>query len=119
MHDCTQAGTAQAVAADRFRKIIADITTERSRQDVKWGEQNHDFPSWLPILMEELGEANRSFLKGMFAEVEAQGAMREGRPVDLTKPAAHLRNFRKEMIETAAVVLAMIECGDRNSWWPA
>jgi hypothetical protein len=118
MNDCTNAGRLQAQAADRFRKIITDITIERARQDSKWGEQNHDYPSWLPILQEEMGEASRSFLKATFTAVEAEGARREGKPVDTTPATAHAANFRKELIETAAVVLAMLECGERNGWWP-
>lgn len=119
MHDLTAAGQIQAQNVERFRKILTDIARERSRQDMKWGEQNHDFPSWLPILNEEMGEASRAFLKLTFAAIEAEGARREGKPVDATPARELAANFRKELIESAAVLLAMLECGDRNNWFGA
>ena len=36
--------------------VIRDIRAERARQEEKWGEQNHDFPTWNVILMEEVGK---------------------------------------------------------------
>lgn len=117
MHDNTNAGKLHAVSVARFQQILRDIATERGRQEAKWGEQNHDFASWQPILLEELGEMNRAFLKATFAEVEAEGARREGQPVDERSIPERRAEFRKEAIQTAAVMLAMIECGDRNNWW--
>jgi NTP pyrophosphatase (non-canonical NTP hydrolase) len=81
------------LSVDRFKAIISQITTERGRQDAKWGEQNHDFPKYYQILNEELGEASKAFLE---------------------KDAA---NLRTELIQCAAVMVAMLECGDRNGWF--
>lgn len=33
-----------------------EVVAERKRQDSGWGEQNHELPIWLAILMEEVGE---------------------------------------------------------------
>jgi NTP pyrophosphatase (non-canonical NTP hydrolase) len=82
-----------AANVDRFNAIMSQITTERGRQDAKWGEQNHDFPKYLTILMEELGEASKAFLEK-----------------DIT-------NLRTELIQCAAVTVAILECGDRNGWF--
>lgn len=70
---------------DRRRAgFIADVLRERTRQDEKWGEQNHDDLYWLGILMEEVGEL-------------AQGII-EGSP-----------NYRKELVQIAAVAVAWAE----------
>lgn len=97
--------------------ILAQIEVERERQDKKWGVQDHHFTnmdvtscetltkhyrgecdkendlgvlSWRTILMEEVSEAIEEAAKG------------------------NVREFREELIQTAAVVVAMIECLDRN-----
>jgi NTP pyrophosphatase (non-canonical NTP hydrolase) len=81
------------LSVDRFTAIMSQITTERGRQDAKWGEQNHDFPKYYQILNEELGEASKAFLEKDFA------------------------NLRVELIQCAAVMVAMLECGDRTGWF--
>lgn len=70
--------------------VLEEISQERKRQDQLWGEQNHALPFWHCILSEEVGEAARSILAG-----NAQGV-------------------RHELVQVAAVAVAMIECIDRN-----
>lgn len=70
--------------------ISEEIKKERERQDQLWGEQNHALPFWHCILAEEVGETARSILAG-----NAQGV-------------------RRELVQTAAVAVAMIEYIDRN-----
>lgn len=72
--------------------VTRDICEERERQEKKWGEQNRTPLGWLPILMEEVGEA-------------AQAAL-QGQPDD----------FRREMVQVAALAVAIIECLDRGKW---
>lgn len=69
--------------------VLEDVLHERERQDEKWGEQNHGRYKWLAILAEELGEAAAAALKG---ETE---------------------NYRKEMIQVAAVAVSAVESHDR------
>jgi len=71
-------------------KIYNQIKAERSRQDNKWGEQNHMPFKWLAILGEEVGESNKAALE------------------------LKLTQYRKELIQVAAVAVAAIECMDRN-----
>ena len=66
------------------------VLEERSRQDQKWGEQNHRDLKWLAILAEEVGEASAAIL--------------EGRPADV----------RTEVVHACAVALAWLECRERN-----
>ena len=76
---------------------LQDVLEERYRQDVKWGEQNHDPITYLSILMEEVGELAQAALHARF-----------GGP----KAAA----LREEALHTAAVALAIVECLDRKKW---
>ena len=86
------------------RKALADVLVERMRQDQKWGEQNWDPQTYLSILTEEVGEAAK----------EANDARWKADPLK-----THLDRFRAEMVQVAAVALAMVECLDRGKWqWP-
>lgn len=102
------------MSASARYEIAGEIIAERSRQDAKWGEQNHrngtggrgsnvqaealrklcddrfrrGEGAWSDILMEEVGEA--------FAEDD---------------PA----RLRVELIQVAAVCAAWVECIDRRS----
>jgi len=93
-----------------MKSVIGAIAEERARQDKKWGEQNHGFDRWYKILGEELGEACRASLEADAAQGEKLSAV--------LRRAEHLCNMRVELIQAAALLVAMIECGDRNEWWP-
>jgi len=80
---------------------VSDIQRERERQDAKWGEQNHDPFLWTAILGEEFGEACQAALQPRFG----------GKTLD---------DYRKELIEVAAVAVQAVECLDRGKWsWPS
>ncbi len=82
-----------------MNKVRDDITTERKRQDEKWGMQNHDNFTWLAILGEEFGEAQKAALEYRFGN-------------------SSLDDYRKELIHVAAVAVAAIECFDRHNTDP-
>jgi NTP pyrophosphatase (non-canonical NTP hydrolase) len=84
--------TASQVQVIRQGKLLHEIMDERDRQDTKWGVQNHDAYKWLAILGEEVGEVNRAALDG------------------------DKQNYREELIQVAAVAMAMVESLDRGSW---
>lgn len=75
---------------------VVDIMTERCVQNAKWGEQNHNPAIWLAILTEEVGEVAQEVLRTKFSK----------------KP--DIFDYRKEMVQVAAVALAAIECFDRD-----
>ena len=75
--------------------VFAEIREERTKQDAKWGEQNHAPADWLMILGEEVGEVNKAALEAKFG-------------------SSTLREYREELVQVAAVTVAMIECFDRN-----
>lgn len=53
------------------------IRIERTRQTEKWGEQNHDMPTWMCILHEETGELSEAILHRKFGGPEAFGELGE------------------------------------------
>lgn len=74
-----------------MEQVLQEIREERLRQNAKWGEQNHDYPTWRVILDEETGEASNAFLEEDWD------------------------NFRVELVQCAAVMVQMIECWDRKN----
>ncbi len=78
--------------------VLAEVLRERTRQDKKWGEQNHHPMDWLSILGEEFGEvceaANRAQWDTHVGEFP----------------------FRQECIEVAAVAVGIVESLDRGKW---
>jgi NTP pyrophosphatase (non-canonical NTP hydrolase) len=75
---------------DGWSLAFQDTRTERTRQDAKWGAQNHQPETWLAILSEELGEMAREILLGSWD------------------------NLRSETVQVAAVAVAFVEAMDRT-----
>jgi len=82
-------------------KILDEIKAERARQDAKWGPQKHKPYEWCMILGEEVGEVNRVALELYFDKFYPY--------TKLTK-----EDYKKELIQVAAVCVHMIECIDDN-----
>ena len=76
-------------------KVLSDVAWERELQDRKWQEQNHGI-EWMSILGEEFGEACQEFNRVHFASCSD-------------------KNLRAELIQVAAVAVAMVECLDRKN----
>jgi len=77
--------------------IYEEIYQERQRQLDRWGFQNHKPIEWLSILMEEVGEVSHEALENHFTDFY---------------PPHSLDDYRKELIQVAAVCVAMIESLD-------
>ena len=75
--------------------VFDEIKKERAAQDKKWGVQNHHPIEWCAILGEEVGEVQKAALESHFN-------------YKITNP----ENYRKELIQVAAVAVAMVECYD-------
>lgn len=82
-----------------MRNVVQEVMLERYKQHEKWGPQNHSPAEWLMILGEEVGEANKAALETHFSY---KGATR------------NFAEYRKELVQVAAVAIAMIESLDRN-----
>lgn len=87
-------GMRYAVAIEQDTVPLQDVAAERTRQDAKWGQQDHEVGIWLGILGEEFGEVCK--------EIAESSAC----PLDV----AHLR---EELVQTAAVAVAWVEAIDR------
>ena len=77
--------------------IFLDILRERMLQDTKWGEQNHDPVMWSAILTEEVGEMCEAATKYRFDQ-------------------GNVNQFREEVVQVAAVAVAILECLERAKW---
>lgn len=73
-------------------KVLDDISSERISQYAKWGHQQHDYPTWLTILVEEVGEAAQAIQKGSIAYKSTDAD-----------------DLYKELIQVAAVATAIAE----------
>ncbi len=80
----------------KSEQIVVEVRNERYAQWKKWGEQNHDPITWLAILLEEVGEVAKAAVQANFENGD-------------------VKEYRKELIQVAAVAFQMIECYDRNS----
>lgn len=102
--------------------ILEEIQTERKRQDDKWGEQNHPalHPKAAHNLVSErslIATICREKCDKLFSQDEGDWYLILQEEVAEAFEQAALGNekeFREELIQTAAVVVAMIECLDRN-----
>ncbi len=74
--------------------IFSEVRVERKNQDKKWGQQNHDPFTWLSILGEEYGESQKAVLENRYGDMD-------------------ISEYREELVQVAAVTIAMIECFDR------
>ena len=84
--------------------LFSEIAEERLRQERKWGQQNHTPMHWVPILVEEVGEVAKTALETHFQNEYPQ-----------YQKHTDYAEFRKELIQVAAVAVAMIESHDRNN----
>jgi NTP pyrophosphatase (non-canonical NTP hydrolase) len=75
---------------DAMESVLSEVRAERERQHTRWGSQRPDWAIWLAILMEEVGESAEAALKAQY----------EGAP---------LQDLRDEMVQVAAVAVAMLE----------
>lgn len=76
-------------------KVLSMVRGERKKQDLKWGEQNHDPANYFIILAEEHGEVAKEVVEYTFAQNK--------------RPSMAEFNLVEELIQEAAVAVAMVE----------
>lgn len=74
----------------KLDNVLDEVFTERKKQTAKWGEQTHTPADWYTVLGEEFGEVGHAINEG------------------------DVLNYREELIQTAAVCVAMVESIDRQ-----
>lgn len=79
---------------DNVFQLIRD---ERSRQEAKWGKQNHSGPVWFLILAEEVGEVAKAMLHTAFGGPESG-------------------KVKMELIQVAAVAVQWLEKYEDGSY---
>ncbi|MGM1047626.1 MAG: MazG-like family protein [Bacillota bacterium] len=82
--------------------VIVSVYDERQRQDVKWGQQDHEPMAWMGILGEEFGELCQAVNETHFdngPEARKKGGY---------------ENMRTEAVQVAAVAISFIEALDRH-----
>lgn len=85
--------------------VLEAVRDEREKQDRKWGEQNHDPARYFAILAEEVGEVAKEVVEYTFLEVSSK------LPQDLPSVIAEQeKRLMEELVQTAAVAIAMVEC---------
>lgn len=62
-----------------MEKILNEIRAERSRQDAKFGEQNHSPIEFMAILAEEIGEANKEIVDAHFGFAPKEKCLEQAR----------------------------------------
>jgi NTP pyrophosphatase (non-canonical NTP hydrolase) len=75
--------------------VLAQVRDERGKQEEKWGQQNWHPLEWLSILSEEVGEVGKAINEAYFG-------------------TGDWVEYRRELIQVAAVATAMVECLDRK-----
>lgn len=89
--------------------VIREVVAERMRQEQIWGPQNHRQIVWLGILAEEFGEAAKEI-----NEIHFRPDQLPTGEVSLESTKEQRKRVREELIQTAAVAVAMVESLDRN-----
>lgn len=79
-------------------RALDAVNIERDKQEHKWGMQRHAWPEWMCILSEEVGEA-ATLANWLHWPETGDGESNE----------AWLARLRLELIQVAAVAVAMIE----------
>jgi len=81
-------------------EIIDEVKVERTRQDKKWGVQDHHPVEWMAILGEEYGEACKGAVEAHFAGYAQTGDFSQ---------------YRKELIQVVGVAIAALENLDKQT----
>lgn len=83
-------------SANNIQLVLCEVEDERYRQEKKWGKQNHPVEDYYTVLAEEFGEVGKAICE---FRLQKKGS---------------LDDIRAELIQTAAVAVAMVESLDRN-----
>jgi len=76
----------------KLGNVLSEVVAERISQDIRWGEQNHNPVYWIAVVTEEIGEAAKAAVQFDW------------------------KQYRKELIHTAAVAVNAVESFDRGKW---
>ena len=92
-----------------MEKVLNEVIAERERQNRKWGVQDHNAVEWVAILTEEVGEVAKEAVDFHFANGDVDPSLKAGESLQRLR----MENYRKEMIQVAAVAIQAVESLDR------
>lgn len=94
--------------------VLAEVATERARQDEKWGEQNH--PNGTGPTMSRLNAADRARKDCDRAAQNGTVTWRHILTEEMAEAYAEsdAETLRAELIQVAAVAVAWVEAIDRS-----
>lgn len=115
--------------SSRTRQVLAEVHAERIRQDELWGEQNHDFYTPTGRLHQPKHYAGRADSWKLINASRVKDFNAMGYPKDRNCAwdgilleevyealgASTEDELRAELVQVAAVAVAMIECIDRRN----
>jgi hypothetical protein len=81
-----------------FNDALKAVVDERIRQELRWGIQRHSWPEWTCILTEEIGEA-----------AQKANQLHWANGATAFQKETLRKEFREELVQSAAVIVAMIE----------
>jgi len=91
------------------------VIQERTRQEGKWGEQNHNDYYWLGILGEESGEVSKALIENSIVAGVPETS-HDGRVMHLNVQELNTSDLEKEIIHVAAVAIAWLEAIHRRKY---
>lgn len=94
---------------ETFISILSEIMNERTKQDSIYGQQNHTPIEWVAILGEEFGEVSKEALDYRFYNPDQHPDVLH----EINKSEILLR-YKNELIQVAAVSIAMLQSLHRN-----
>lgn len=96
--------------------VLEEVLKERTRQNEKWGQQDHNLTEWVAILTEEVGEVSKEACDYHFG-TGLNGGISDTVGDSITQDV-RLDRYREECIQVAAVAVQMVEALDRMRNWP-
>lgn len=94
-----------------MEKTITQIQAEITKQNQKFGIQNHSPIEWMAILMEEVGEASQAAVDWHFKYPNKV----KDEAVEFSElQNQRLQNYKSELVQVAAIAIQMVECLERN-----
>lgn len=94
-----------------MEKTITQIQAEITKQNQKFGIQNHSPIEWMAILMEEVGEASQAAVDWHFK----YPSKIKDETVEFSElQNQRLQNYKTELVQVAAIAVQMIESLERN-----
>lgn len=98
---------------DSIGLVLRDVVAERLLQEQKWGVQNHKQLVWLGILAEEFGEVAKAINELHFRRAPNLEDCNVAGILSISVQEQIIR-VRAELIQVAAVAVAMVESLERN-----